>query len=172
MWNMFTKGLGMKDKYYLGVDLGAFGAWALVKNGVIVERCAMPKFGGKFDPSELYAQWFMLGMADNIHAVFEKVNAFPGQGVNSMFTFGKFAGMIEGFLIALEIPYTAVPPQTWTKELHKGIEAKLDAKSKSYMAAARLFPKENWLASDRSKVAHSGIIDAVLLAEYGRRKNL
>ena len=37
-------------------------------------------------------------------AIIEKVGAMPGQGVSSMFQFGRSVGMVEGVLAALQIP--------------------------------------------------------------------
>ena len=51
-----------------------------------------------------------------VFAVVEKVGAMPGQGVTSMFNFGKSFGYILGVLEANKIPYQLVPPQTWKKE--------------------------------------------------------
>ena len=49
------------------------------------------------------------------HVIVEKVSAMPGQGVTSMFSFGRSFGVIEGILAAFEIPATYVMPSVWTK---------------------------------------------------------
>lgn len=36
--------------------------------------------------------------------------------------------------------------------------------------AAELWPDESWMATERSRVPHDGMIDAALIAEYGRRQ--
>lgn len=53
-------------------------------------------------------------------ACVEKVGAMPGQGVTSMFNFGKSAGFIEGVLQAYGIPYQLITPQKWKKEFSLG----------------------------------------------------
>lgn len=105
------------------------------------------------------------------HFFLEQVAAMPGQGVSSMFKFGRNFGMIEGMLIAFEATYELVRPQVWQKEMHAGIEKSIDPKGRSLIAAQRLFPNVN-LIPDRCRVPHSGSVDALLIAEYGRRKIL
>jgi hypothetical protein len=43
------------------------------------------------------------------------------------------------------------------------------SKTLALAKATELWPEENWLASKASKVPHNGLIDAALIAEYGRR---
>lgn len=43
----------------------------------------------------------------------------PGQGVSSMFAFGKGFGIIIGILTANDIEINLVPPQKWTASIHK-----------------------------------------------------
>lgn len=103
------------------------------------------------------------------HVYLEKAQAMPGQGVSSMFNYGVGFGTIIGWLEALKLPYTLVTPREWTKELHKGCTGET-AKEKSLMAARRLFPMMKLEASERSRKPHAGIIDALLICEYGRRQ--
>ena len=101
----------------------------------------------------------------NISTCLEKVGAMPGQGVVSMFSFGKSAGFIEGVLQTLGIPYQLIPPQTWKKEftLNK-------SKEKSVEVCKRLFPSVILLATPRCKKEHDGMAEALLMAEYAKRK--
>ena len=47
-------------------------------------------------------------------------------------------------------------------------------KTKEYAKAkaAEIWPTEKWLASERSSIPHDGMIDAALIAEYGRRQTI
>ena len=47
--------------------------------------------------------------------------------------------------------------------------SKVDTKATSLTAAKRLWPGDGFLASPKSKVAHDGIVDAMLIAEAARR---
>jgi crossover junction endodeoxyribonuclease RuvC len=130
----------------------------------------MPLIGNELDLLEICC------IIRNIHrdwkidmALVEKVSAMPKQGVVSMFRFGEGYGSLKGILAALQIPYTLVTPQAWTKEMHAGLSKDIPAKDRSRMVASRIFPDVDFLASPRSKVPHSGKIDALLLAEHGYR---
>jgi RNase H-fold protein (predicted Holliday junction resolvase) len=69
-----------------------------------------------------------------------------------------------------------VTAKAWQKEfwtvppMPKG--QKFDTKAAALLAANRLWPNANWLASPRCRVPHDGMIDAALIAEYARRKRL
>lgn len=98
-------------------------------------------------------------------ACVEKVGAMHGQGVRSMFTFGKSAGFIEGVLAALGIGYQLIPPKTWKAEF--GLNSD---KADSIAVCKRLFPGVNLLASEKCRKDSDGMAEALLLAEYARRK--
>jgi crossover junction endodeoxyribonuclease RuvC len=48
-------------------------------------------------------------------AVVEQVGARPGQGVTSMFTFGRALGTVEGVIQAAGVPLFRVTPQVWQR---------------------------------------------------------
>jgi crossover junction endodeoxyribonuclease RuvC len=95
----------------------------------------------------------------------EKVSAMPGQGVVSMFNFGHNLGLIEGLLRGYGISYQLVPPQTWKKEFSLSSD-----KAKSIEVCQKLFPNVSLLATERSRKPNDGIAEALLMAEYARRK--
>ena len=89
----------------------------------------------------------------------------PGQGVTSMFSFGKSAGFIEGVLQALRIPYQLIPPQKWKKEF--GLNS---SKQKSIDVCKKLFPNVSLRRTERCTTDHDGMAESLLMAEYARRK--
>ena len=89
----------------------------------------------------------------------------PGQGVKSMFSFGQNFGFIKGVLETLKIAYQEIPPQRWKKEF--GLN---DSKAKSIEVAKQLFPNTNLKATAQSRKLHDGMAEALLMAEYARRK--
>ena len=52
-----------------------------------------------------------------VECLVEDVHAMPGQGVTSMFSFGRNLGTILGVLAALKIPYRMETPQKWMKKV-------------------------------------------------------
>ena len=98
---------------------------------------------------------------DHVKAYIEKVHSMPKQGVASSFKFGRSYGFLRGILVASQIPFEAVTPQVWQRgfSLPKG---KGTAKKNAHKARAQeLFPS--------LRITHA-IADALLIAEYGRRK--
>ncbi len=96
------------------------------------------------------------------HAFVEQVGSMPGQGVSSMFAFGKGYGIILGVLTAHGIPYTPVPPQRWKKAL--GVPASKDG---ARLRASQLLPdcSVQWPLKK-----HEARAEAALIAFYGIRE--
>lgn len=92
-------------------------------------------------------------------AFMERVSAMPGQGVSSMFSFGRSTGVVEGVLAAYEIPTTLVTPQAWMKAM--GVRAGKDG---SRERAMQLFPQ---YADRFARKKDDGRSDAALIAKYG-----
>ena len=143
---------------YIGIDPGKSGALAIIRQDGQVETYA-------FDPFVYATTLRRLSACHDAVCCLEKVGAMPGQGVVSMFNFGHNFGFIEGLLQAYAIPYQLVPPQTWKKEFSLNSD-----KAKSIEVCQKLFPNANLMATNRSRKPNDGIAEAVLMAEYARRK--
>lgn len=94
-------------------------------------------------------------------AFVERVNAMAGQGVTSVFSFGRSSGMVEGILAAYDIPTTLVTPQAWQKAV--GQRAGKDG---SRERAMQLFPAQADLFQRKKDDGRS---DAALIAYYGSK---
>lgn len=73
-------------------------------------------------------------------------------------------------LTALGLPHELVHPRTWMAEMHRGLPGG-DTKARSVLAAKRLFPRVNLKRTPRSKKDDDGFAEALLIAEYGRRRS-
>lgn len=147
------------NKISIGIDVGQKGGYAILHDGV--PFCVKP-----YSQDEFVFDLSEYGIHEEpVIACVEKVGAMPGQGVTSMFNFGKVAGFIEGVLTAYGIPYQLIPPQTWKKEFSLNSD-----KQNSIMVARRLFPSVNLRRTDKCKKDHDGMAEALLMAEYARRK--
>ena len=112
-----------------------------------------------------------------MHCVIEDVHALFGASAKSTFNFGWIVGALEAILVSNGIPYNKVSPKDWQKEMWQGIpkitkqgKNSTDTKAMSLLAAKRLFPNEDLRATERSVKPCHDKIDALLLAEYCRRK--
>lgn len=163
----------MIDDYILAIDPGLSGGLVTMDmKGEIIFKWIMPVYQVKkgqnsIDLNELREIFDEIKGAK--HAYLEKVSAMPGQGVSSMFKFGRVYGQLESMLAAFQIPYTLVTPQAWTKFMHVGLDKKLKPKQRSLLVFKRIYPKLDITPSERSKKPHEGLLDAILIAEYARR---
>ena len=96
------------------------------------------------------------------NAFVELASAKPGQGVASMFNFGRTYGVTLGIVAANFIPMTTVAPTRWKRAL--GIPA---AKDSARARAGQLLPRAAhlWPAT-----VHAGRAEAALIALYGARE--
>ena len=96
----------------------------------------------------------------------EKVHAMPKQGVASTFSFGENFGWCKGLLEAHGVPYQEVPPGVWKKPF--GL-LNTD-KQHSIAVCKKLFPDAVLRPNERCRVDNDGMAEALLMAEYARRK--
>ena len=173
------------SKVYIGLDIGRIGFIVTQKDN-IKEYYSLADHDMK-DIFE-YLKHIKECSNDNLVCVFEDVKAIFGAGAGQTFEFGFQKGYIVGYLVALGIPYEAVLPRVWQKEMwtnadmvYKTTNRKLkngsfakqvDTKPTSINAAKRLFPNEDFRRTSRCKKADDNKCDALLMSEYARRKNL
>ena len=154
--------------YVIGIDPGISGAIAVFEDGKLVNVIDMPTLevdSGKTKKRHISAVSLCnyLTVFSNAHVVIEKVGAMPGQGVTSMFNFGRSAGIIEGVVAALCNPHTYVTPATWTKAVGRAA-----GKDASRMRAMELFPSK---ADLFKRAKDDGRADAALIAYWYITKN-
>lgn len=89
-------------------------------------------------------------------AIIELTSARPGQGVSSMYQYGRGVGMLEGILSALDVPVTYITPLGW----QKAVNAR-SGKDGNRQRAAELFPA---YAHMFARKKDDGRADAALMA--------
>ena len=147
----------------IGIDPGISGAIAAFVDGKLLVAIDMPTADGTVVTSllaEHLREFSLAGFDSRPLVVVEKVHAMPGQGVSSMFKFGRSLGAIEGVVGALGWPLQWLTPQAWKK--HHG----LINKPKD---AARLLAIETWPedADMFRRKKDCGRADAALIACAG-----
>lgn len=151
--------------FYLGVDPGVSGGWAVVTtDGLVALTMKMgdgPAEIGQ-QPRTCHERLLTIGATNyQLRAVVERVHSSPQMGVVSAFTFGKNVGAILAALTAHGIPVDEVQPKAWQKVL--GVvypQGKPRDKNVTKRRAQQLFP---------GLTVTNAIADALLLAEFGRR---
>ena len=152
---------------FLGIDPGLDGGLALLSpDGLLLE--VMPVLpGDRCELDDMRLAGLLRAWAPQ-HVVVESVHAMPKQGVSSSFRFGEGCGAIRGMLAALGLRHTYVTPQAWMKVMLAGTTR--GDKGVAMKRCAELWPAVDFRASARAKLPHSGLCDAALIAEWGRRQ--
>lgn len=107
------------------------------------------------------------------HVFIEKQQPLPAKmgGGNANFQRGYHLGVLEALCNGLYIPYELVGPRRWQNLILADIIGE-DTKARARLAIQRLYPKlwPSLPRTPKSRKPHEGLIDAVLIAEYGRRR--
>lgn len=148
-------------KCVLGIDPGQTGGLAAIM-GEQVAVWPMPLAGKDIDLGEV-ARIMRSCVPDVV--VIEKVHAMPKQGVSSTFKFGEGYGGIKGVAAALHLRIELVTPQAWQKLILSGTTRDKDA---AVAYVRRAYPSAE-LVRKGCRIPHSGVADALCIAEYGRR---
>lgn len=172
---------------YVGIDNGKDGAVvALDRNGEILRKYKTPliKASVRAGKRQGRDEYDLTAMRDVLLAIqtevkesdgpvmitIEKAQPLPPRmgGSAANFQRGLSFGLWQGLLVGLGISYQVVTPQAWQKAMLAGIAAS-DTKQAAAIAAQRLWPGIDWRRSDQAKKPDEGLVDAALIAEYGRR---
>lgn len=145
-------------KYYCGIDVGVHGGISIIDADRNICFLRVMSNASLLEAANILKE-------ENSIVCIEKVSAMPGQGVTSMFNFGKGAGFIEGIMYGNGIPYQLVPPAKWKKDFSLWKKTKQD----SIDVCKQLFPHINLLPTERCRKDSDGLAEATLLAEYCKR---
>ena len=150
-------------KTYIGIDPGSVSGCIVI---ITTDENKITSWHtiefGKLTTKVCYNELFTLSYKENTFAVLEKVHGMPGMSTVAVSTFMKNVGHIEMALIACDIPFKEVTPQTWMK--HYGMkkdkaESKTDWKKRLRELLQRLMPE--------FKVTNNNA-DAMLIALYAK----
>ena len=142
----------------IGIDPGKKGGFAVLIDGKVWKAEV-------WDDAEFVNTMRQVSQMRTVaRAAVEKVGAVKGNGVTSMFSFGKSAGFIEGVLATLDIPYQLISPQKWKAEF--GLNSD---KQKSIEVCHKLFPDVDLLATPRCKKPSDGKAESILIGCFAYR---
>ncbi len=157
---------------FIGIDPGLSGSIAYIEESEVVthimptislgkkrvlDNLAIREIFSGFDPAKTYA-------------VLEEQHSFPKQGVVSTCSICYSFGILKQCLVDFEIPHEVIPAKDWQREFNIS-GRKGNTKAQALQICQNLFPNLNLLATERSKKPHEGIVDAMLIAEFARRKH-
>lgn len=172
------------NRVYIGIDPGSQGFVAVNYGNGEFDYLAISD-NGYCDIADFLSNVFSRAEGNAVCCM-EEIHAVFGSSAKATFSFGEVFGALQGILAALKIPYHLVPPKTWQKEIwinqDKVYKAKVNSKGEpsrqvdnkptSINAAKRLFPGVDFRRTPKCKRIDDNKCDAMLICEYGRRKNL
>lgn len=156
---------------YIAIDPGKTGGIASLNEDGTLSLFTIPLIGKEVDLKALHQILYDLTRGPHIVCL-ENVHSIHGTGAGPNFEFGRIKGLKEGLLAGMQASYIMVDPKTWQKEAWIGIpnmkkpNGKNDTKAMSLLAARRIFPNETFVATERSRVPHDGLVDAGLMCYY------
>lgn len=153
----------------LGIDPGKAGAMALIDNDGRFRSALLITVKDDGRISKVPILSFLNKYEHDITAAFLEETNFHGK--NGAFGIGELKKSIGHFEMALEersIKTHYVTPQEWQKGL-LGRVPKGTAKKKAWLFVDKQFPNVDLRAGRRCKNPSEGLIDALAIAEYGRR---
>lgn len=155
---------------YVGIDNGLNGGIVAVQEpGKILESYVMPT-RGKTKGNEVDAKLIRMFLeewpAQELTVILETPGKFA-KGVQAISSMWDSYGATRGVLEAIGIRHHRITPQSWQKVMLVGCKTG-DTKPAALLRAKQLWPGEQWLETPRCKKPHEGLIDAALIAEYGR----
>ena len=171
----------MNKRFHIGIDIGAKGAICIMDRDKPVSIIPMPTIGDQLDYSGLY-QILSSYEGGRGMIVFEKLGVIFKTTKTTAFSMGRQLGAVEMLCTALSIPFTKVPAKEWQKEMFSGVDniqkvstltksgITRDTKGMALVAIKRLYPNLKLTFGTRASKPHDGLIDAVLMADFSRRK--
>ena len=161
---------------YLGIDPGLNGGFAVVSGDEIRYKMVMPtiSFTTKEGKTKIELDRegilsFLATLPPHTHVAIEEQGAFRGQDIISSCTICSNYGILQLALTTAHMYVTEVPPDVW--QAHFGIVSVKKSegestKEQAFHIAQKLYPNADFRKSERSHIAHDGIVDAVLIANY------
>ena len=141
----------------IGIDPGQKGGIAAINSYEIFVQSMPDTVKGIVEAIRIWKS--------DAYLVVERAQAMPRQGVTGVFSYGQHYGGFEAIAACFGIPFMTVRPQEWKKAM--GLNSD---KTSSIIECERLFPQANIYPTPRCKKPSDGMAEALLIAEWGRRK--
>lgn len=154
----------MSELVFIGIDPGLSGAVAIIDGHRVWLHDAPVVKVKKTEYLPDQAADLLRPYTRRGYAILEAVSGRPGQGAASARSIGLGFGLWLGILASLEIPREMVQPGVWKRTFSLlGCD-----KGASRLRAQSLFPQ---VRDELRLVKHDGRAEALLMAEYARRRH-
>lgn len=160
---------------YIGIDNGLTGGLVALSDvaglppiAKLPMPCQAKAKGNEIDIAAVW-RWIQELHAQDMTLVMEQ----PGGSKNykAAVSMADSFGALRALAELKGLRHHRITPQKWQKEILPNCPAG-ETKSFALAVVKRLWPEESWLATPRCKKPSEGLIDAALIAEYARSKQL
>ena len=153
----------VKQELKIAIDPGWSGAMVWQAEGLttFVEKCPATAADMNHLVENVVA---VRALGYEPRCVLERVSAFPGQGVTSVWKFSANYHLWQGMLTAHRIPYQLVSPAKWQKHLGglpSGKDKKKERKNQIKAFAQRLYPHLRVTLASADALAMLAVFDSV-----------
>ena len=161
----------------IGIDNGISGGLVALSthHGLIIGMIPMPsaKYKSRNEVNvkavHLWLTEITGGNLSNADYIIEEPN--NSRTPSTAYSVSSSFHSLRGFFETKFLPFQRITPQSWQKAMLGKVPTG-ETKPYALAKAKKLWPKEKWLATQRCSTPHEGLIDAALIAEYGRRIDL
>jgi hypothetical protein len=109
-----------------------------------------------------------IGNREDITVIFEQC-PFRAERASTMRSMAMSAGKLLGVMETRGIRVVRILSLDW-QPVMLGKVPQGQTKAFAIRKAREIWPKETWIPTTRHRVPHDGLIDAALIAEFGRRR--
>lgn len=161
---------------YIGMDPGKNGGIVCLWESGTISSFTIPLINDDLNVRQLCEYFKIFDSAklngEQFKVILEDVHSIHGASAKSNFVFGKVNGVLQTLIEVYSLPFVKVNPKTWQKLAFQGIAFNEDKKEMAAQAVHRLFPNTSFIIGPRTKKPHDGLVDACLMAYYGKVNNL
>jgi crossover junction endodeoxyribonuclease RuvC len=185
LWSKSTNTLGQNETFlvelggfvfHLGLDPGKSGGAVLLSTDFKIVKFV--SFKSELDAWPQALLNLIREYKDSgLRVWVESVHSRPGQGVSTVFEFGRVFGLMCGLVYGSDLTFGLMTPQVWQKlawaegtgERPWSVEFRDNPKGRS-LASARLYWGDEVFQGKRGGF-HDGLVDAALIARAGILKS-
>ena len=162
---------------YIGIDNGLTGGIAILQDGKLSLHIMPVLNDGKKNRVDVLALRSLItsyspeSMGYKAFIIYE--SPAGSKSVRAAVSMQDSFARVESMLILAGFRREPITSRKWQKifwtvpKMAKG--QKFDTKAAALNKAKQLWPGQDWRKNERCKVAHDGLVDAALIAEYCRR---
>ena len=161
----------------IGIDNGISGGLVAISesHGLIIGMSLMPsrkhRTRNEVNVKAVHSWLFKVTGGNLSNAVYIIEEPNNSRNASTAYSVASSFHSLRGFFETKFLPYHRITPQSWQRKMLGKVPVGM-TKEYALAKARELWPDETFLATPRSTVPHPGLIDAALIAAYGREMKM